>query len=58
VSLLGPENPLVGEAIDQESFTTTRGFSCFYRAALPLSSKTLTFLAGVIRRHRMAIGSP
>jgi len=29
----------------------------FYRAALPLSSKTLTFVAGIIRRHRMAIGS-
>jgi DDE superfamily endonuclease/Helix-turn-helix of DDE superfamily endonuclease len=30
----------------------------FYRAALPLSSKTLTFVSGVIRRHRSAIGSP
>jgi uncharacterized glyoxalase superfamily protein PhnB len=29
-----------------------------YRAALPLSSKTLTFVSGVIRRHRAAIGSP
>src|SRR2546423_1231994 len=29
-----------------------------YRAALPLSSRTLTFVAGVIRRHRPAIGSP
>ena len=29
----------------------------FYRAALPLSSRTLTFVAGVIRRHRAAIGS-
>jgi hypothetical protein len=29
----------------------------FYRAALPLSSKTLNFVAGVIRRHRRAIGS-
>src|ERR1700756_3464092 len=29
----------------------------FYRAALPLSRKTLTFTAGVIRRHRRAIGS-
>jgi DDE superfamily endonuclease len=28
------------------------------RAALPLSSKTLTYLAGIIRRHRPAIGSP
>src|SRR5215472_9488833 len=30
----------------------------FYRAALPLSSRTLTFAAGIIRRHRDAIGSP
>ena len=30
----------------------------FYRAALPLSSRTLTFVSGVIRRHRTAIGSP
>ena len=29
----------------------------FYRAALPLSSRTLTFMAGIIRRHRAAIGS-
>jgi hypothetical protein len=28
-----------------------------YRAALPLFRKTLTFTAGVIRRHRRAIGS-
>ena len=30
----------------------------FYRAALPLSRKTLTFVAGIIRHHRRAIGSP
>jgi hypothetical protein len=30
----------------------------FYRAALPLSSRTLAFVAGIIRRHRTAIGSP
>lgn len=29
----------------------------FYRAALPLSSRTLTYLAGVIRRHRASIRS-
>ena len=28
-----------------------------YRAALPLSSKTLNYAAGIIRRHRKAIGS-
>jgi Helix-turn-helix of DDE superfamily endonuclease len=30
----------------------------FYRAALPLSSRTLTFVSGAIRRHLTAIGSP
>ena len=29
----------------------------FYRAALPLSRKTLTFTAGIIRRRRRATGS-
>src|SRR6516225_10496839 len=29
----------------------------FYRAALPLSRATLTYLAGVVRRHRRQIGS-
>jgi len=30
----------------------------FYRAALPLSSKTLNYAAGIIRRHRALIGTP
>jgi hypothetical protein len=30
----------------------------FYRAALPLSRKTLNFVAGIIRRHRISVGSP
>jgi len=30
----------------------------FYPAVLPLSSKTLNYTAGVIRRHRRAVGSP
>ena len=29
-----------------------------YRAALPLSRKTLTFVSGIIRRHQISIGSP
>ena len=29
----------------------------FYRAALPLSSRTLNYAAGLIRRHRKSIGS-
>jgi len=36
---------------------TTRGFSAFYRAALPLSSKTLNYAARIVRRHRASIGS-
>jgi hypothetical protein len=35
-----------------------RGFLAFCRAALPLSSRTLTCTAGVIRRHRRQIGPP
>jgi hypothetical protein len=50
--------PLADEAIDQERLIIPRGFCLlFYRAALPLSSKTLSCAAGVIRRHRVAIGS-
>jgi hypothetical protein len=30
----------------------------FYPAALPLSRQTLTYTAGIIRRHRRQIGSP
>ena len=29
----------------------------FYRAALPLSSRTLTYVSGIIRRCRVLIGS-
>jgi hypothetical protein len=29
----------------------------FYRAALPLSYRTLTYVSGIIRRHRLAAGS-
>ena len=38
--------------------TQTPGASvAFYRAALPLSRQTLTYVAGIIRRHRAGIGS-
>ena len=50
--------PLVDEAIDQERLITPRGFCMlFYRAALPLSSRTLNYAAGLIRRHLKAAGS-
>ena len=39
------------------TFIATRGFRAFYRAALPLSRTTLTFVSGIIRRHRASIGS-
>jgi Helix-turn-helix of DDE superfamily endonuclease len=29
----------------------------FYRAALPLSSRTLNYVSGITRRHRASIGS-
>jgi hypothetical protein len=38
-------------------FITTRSSMLFYRAALPLSRKTLGYVTGLIRRHRAAIGS-
>ena len=30
----------------------------FYPATLPISRQTLTYTAGIIRRHRRQIGSP
>jgi len=58
VSPLVTRKPPVDEAIDQEGFITTRGFlMLFYRAALPLSRQTLTYVAGIIRRHRASTGS-
>src|ERR1700761_9718207 len=40
------------------AISSTRGsFMLFYRAALPLSRQTLSFVAGIIRRHRASIGS-
>ena len=58
MSLLRPEKPLVSEAVDQDELHSPPGASMlFYRAALPLSSRTLTYVAGIIRRHRASIGS-
>ncbi|MBB5773621.1 hypothetical protein HD596_000377 [Nonomuraea jabiensis] len=38
---------------------STRGFELlFYRAALPLSSRTVSYLSDLIRRHREKIRSP
>ena len=49
--------PLVDEAITTITRPDQGLLMLFYRAALPLSRKTLTFVAGIIRRHRAAIGS-
>src|SRR5437764_3967038 len=48
----------VDEAVDPKRPSSPPGAPVlFYRAALPWSSRTLTFAAGIIRRHRAAIGS-
>ena len=54
----GNEKAPVDELADKTRvITTTRGFHAFYRASLPLSRQTLNFAAGIIRRHRISIGS-
>jgi hypothetical protein len=50
--------PLVGEAIATVFIICRGALMLSYRAALPLSCQTLTYAAGVIRRHRKQIGSP
>src|ERR1700755_2483784 len=49
--------PLVVEAVDQNNNQYQGSQLLFYRAALPLSRKTLNYVAGLIRRHRKSIGS-
>jgi hypothetical protein len=53
---IAPE-PLVAEAVDQEQLPDQGLALLFYRAALPLSRKTLEYVAKIIRSHRKAIGS-
>jgi hypothetical protein len=43
---------LVKEAITTTSYLGQGASMLFYPAALPLSARTLTYVAGVIRRHR------
>jgi hypothetical protein len=50
-------SPLVDEAITTISIICPGLLMLFYRAVLPLSRPTLTYLSGVLRRHRRAIGS-
>ena len=51
--------PPVSELVDQDSLHFDyQGLPLlFYRAALPLPSRTLNYAAGIIRRHLKAIGS-
>ena len=49
--------PLVVEAVTTPASSVQGLLMLFYRAALPLSRQTLSFVAGVIRRHRAVIGS-
>ncbi len=53
----GKEKPLVDEAITTITLICPGASMLFYRAALPLSAQTLSYVAGVIRRHRAKIGS-
>jgi Helix-turn-helix of DDE superfamily endonuclease len=48
---------LVNEAAGQDPLLSVGASTLFHRAALPLSRKTLTFVARLIRRHRARIGS-
>src|SRR5205807_10626332 len=45
-------------AIDQDQDPTQGLRMLFYRAALPLSRQTLTFVSGLLGVHRREIGSP
>ena len=50
--------PLVAELSTKIVPRGTQGFQVlFYRAALPLSHQTLTFVSGLLRVHRREIGS-
>ena len=40
----------------ETTFIGTRDSRALYRAALPLSRQTLTFVSGIIRRHRSRSG--
>jgi hypothetical protein len=54
---LETSKPLAVEAVTTPASTVQRLLHAIYRAALPLSRQTLSFVAGIIRRHRASIGS-
>jgi hypothetical protein len=61
--IIGVSLPGCGEAPGSRAFDQDRSASIqglhvlFYRAALPLSHHTLTFVSGLVRTHRREIGS-
>jgi hypothetical protein len=57
VSARSVVKPLVDDAITTILITCPGASMLFYRAALPLSAQTLSYVAGIIRRHRAKIGS-
>ena len=52
----GVVKPLADDAIDQDA-SSAQGLACFSTVPRPLSAQTLSYVAGVIHRHRAAIGS-
>jgi hypothetical protein len=62
--IIGVSAPGCGEALgsrafDQDRSAGTQGLQVlFYRAALPLSHQTLTFVSGLVRAYRREIGTP
>ena len=57
MSAWGVAKPLVDEAIDQDPHRLPRGFHAFLPCRAAAVSQTLTYVAGIIRRHRAQIGS-
>jgi hypothetical protein len=58
VSAPGVVKPLVAELSTKIVLLTQGLHVLFYRAALPLSHQTLTFVSDLIRAHRRQLGSP
>jgi DDE superfamily endonuclease/Helix-turn-helix of DDE superfamily endonuclease len=57
VSAWGMAEPLVDEAIDQDPHPPPRGSDAFLPCRAAVARPTLTYVAGIVRRHRQQIGS-
>jgi hypothetical protein len=57
MSAWGTAKPLVAKQSTKIRIFCQGTSMLFYPAALPLSSPTLTYVAGIIRRYRNKIGS-